>query len=158
VIETEHDALCETYLHRRLRSHRLSDGDAREFFAVAADELRDGIEDVREFLAEFVPKQQEAERLGKQPSDDRLLQPGDREWEMWRRLVAAREVEAVAKFDRARLETDLKLAIGTAAGIEGVATWRTETQQFDEAGFRRVEPELYETYRQDVRLRRFLLR
>src|SRR5438552_846267 len=32
VIQTEHDSLCETYLHRMLRSRKSLASDAREFF------------------------------------------------------------------------------------------------------------------------------
>src|SRR5262245_57583150 len=59
VIETEYDGDCETYLHGRLRTKRLT-GDAREFFAISPDELAEAIRDAREFLEEFVPRQREA--------------------------------------------------------------------------------------------------
>ena len=35
VIETEHDAQCESYLHRRLSTKRINSGSAQEFFAIA---------------------------------------------------------------------------------------------------------------------------
>jgi hypothetical protein len=63
VIETQHDSLCETYLHRILRSRKSLASEAREFFAVTPEELAPIIRDAREFLAEFVAKQEEAERL-----------------------------------------------------------------------------------------------
>ncbi len=34
VIETEHDALCESYLHRRLSTKKIFRGLAQEFFAI----------------------------------------------------------------------------------------------------------------------------
>src|SRR5215813_8757037 len=69
IIETEHDSLCETYLHRILRSRKSLASDAREFFAITPEELAPVIRDAREFLAEFVAKQAEAERLSEQEPD-----------------------------------------------------------------------------------------
>lgn len=39
VIETEHDAQCESYLHRRLSMKRINSGPAQEFFAITPAEL-----------------------------------------------------------------------------------------------------------------------
>jgi hypothetical protein len=40
VIDTEHDSLCETYLHRMLRSKRSLASGAREFFEITPEELK----------------------------------------------------------------------------------------------------------------------
>src|SRR2546428_3158194 len=39
LIETEHDSLCETYLHRMLRSKRSLASEAREFFRITPEDL-----------------------------------------------------------------------------------------------------------------------
>jgi hypothetical protein len=72
VIETEHDSLCDTYLHRMLRSRRSLASDAREFFAITPEDLMAVISDAREFLGEFVAKQTEAERLAAEETDGTL--------------------------------------------------------------------------------------
>src|SRR5437868_10106143 len=71
VIETDHDSLCETYLHRMLRSKRSVASDAREFFAITSEELVAVIREAREFLDEFVAKQKEADRFSEEESDGR---------------------------------------------------------------------------------------
>ena len=158
VIETEHDALCETYLHRKLRSKRCVDGEAREFFAVEPAELRDAIRDAREFLDEFVPKQREADRLAKEESEGHILNPGQEEWEAYRRLLQIREDEDGLSLDRALVETRLKLLIGRAAGLNRLATWKTHTvKKFDEAALRLAEPDRFQTFVRESRIRKFRL-
>jgi hypothetical protein len=157
-IETEYEAVCETYLHRRLRSKRSGEGDAREFFALSAVDLRDALRDAREFLAEFVPKQREAERLAKEETNGILLKPGHREWELYRRLLEVRESEYSLSLDRALLENQLKLVIGKADGLEQVATWKSHAvKKFDEAAFKLAEPELFEAFVRASLQRKFRL-
>jgi len=158
VIETEHDSLCETYLHRSLRSRRSLASEAREFFAITSEELRSVICDAREFLAEFVPKQLEAERLAKEQSNGILLKPGHREWEIYRRLLDIRENQDSLKLERALLENQLKLVIGKADGLEQIATWKShDVKTFDEAAFKLAEPKLFEAFLRASLQRRFLL-
>src|SRR3989442_795549 len=95
VIETEHDSLCETYLHRILRSRKSLASDAREFFAISADELRSVISEAREFLAEFIAKQAEADRLADAESDGLLVKPGDAEWSIYRGLLTVRRARGL---------------------------------------------------------------
>ena len=122
VIETEHDSLCETYLHRILRSRKSLASDAREFFAITPEELTPVICDAREFLAEFVAKQEEADRLSEEETDGVLLKPGDPEWSIYSSLLAAREEEDTYRYQRQLLENNLKIAIGRSDGLDGIAT------------------------------------
>ncbi len=157
-IETQYETVCETYLHRRLRSKRSAEGDAREFFAVTPAELNDAVRDAREFLEEFVPKQREADRLAKEESDGHLMTPGQQEWDLYRRLLAVREGEYSLSLDRALLENQLKLVMGKADGLERIATWRTqEVRKFDETAFRLAEPKLFNAFVHASRVRRFRL-
>ena len=80
-----------------------------EFFAVTPDELAEMVRRRREFLVEYVPKHDEAERLAKQDSDERVLEPGENERTAYQRLLEVRRIEDEAKRDRETLETDLKL-------------------------------------------------
>lgn len=157
-IGTEYEAVCETYLHRRLRSKRSGESDAREFFAVTPAEITDALCDARDFLAEFVPKQQEAERLAKAESDGTLLKPSQPEWELYRRLLEIRANEYSLNLDRTLLENQLKLRIGKADGLEQIATWKShEVKRFDEAAFKLAEPELFEAFMRASLQRKFRL-
>lgn len=159
VIETEHDALCETYLHHNLRSKRSLRSDAREFFSVEPAELESAIREGREFLAEFVPKQEEAHNLAREHSDGRVVTPDQGHWQTYHRLVKVREAQDALELERRRLETDLKLAIGTASELDGLATWKTHmSPRFDEAEFRAAEPALYAAFLREKPIRTFRLR
>lgn len=157
-IGTRHDSLCETYLHRTLRSRRILKGTAQEFFAVTPTEVEEIIRDAREFLAEFVARQEEAERLAEEESDGRLLVPGTDEWSMYRKLLEVREEQDTCAFQRQLLENKLKLAIGKADGLDGIATWKTQARErFDEAALKLAHPELFKSYVSASRLRVFRL-
>lgn len=153
VIETEDDALCETYLHHKLRERRVP-GGGREFFELDADELSSAIADARVFLQEFLPMKREAERLASEESETRLLTPGDAEWELYRELLETRAEEDELAFERERLEVELKLAIGTASGIKDIATWKTQVRHTTDAeALRLQEPDIYERFLRETRSR-----
>ncbi len=154
VIETEHEALCETLLHRRFRSRRVSG----EFFAVGPEELEAAIGETRELLADLVASQKEVERLGEEESDGLVLKPGSAEWSLYEKLLEVREAQDHYAFQRELLENKLKLTIGGAEGLEGIATWKTQDRrQFDAASFRLDRPEMFQSYIKLCRLRVFRL-
>ena len=96
---------------------------------------------------EFFPKKREAERLAKETSDGVLLMRGEPEFEHYRRYLESREGEDSCRLERERHEIELKLAIGKAGGLKGLATWKShEVKRFDEATFKKAEPKLYEEF------------
>src|SRR5262249_7754164 len=140
------------------RSKRSSEGDAREFFALSTSEVQDSVRDAREFLAEFVPKQREAERLAKEESSGVLLPPGERELRLYRRLLEIRENEYSLNLDRTLIENQLKLVIGTSDGLERIATWKSHVvNRFDEAAFKLSQPKLFEGFMRASLQRKFRL-
>jgi hypothetical protein len=154
VIETEHDSLCETYLHRILRSRKSFASNAREFFAITPEELTPIICDAREFLAEFVAKQEEADRLSEEDTDGVLLKPGDSEWSIYSSLLAAREEEDTYRYQRHLLENKLKIAIGRSDGLDGIATWRMQAvERLDQAALKSTQPEIFKMYSKISRMR-----
>ena len=158
VIETEHYSQCETYLHHRLRSRKVTRGEGNEWFEIDPDELAELIEDARNYVDEVLPLMAEAERLGGADCDDRILLPTETEWETYRALVKVREKYETLEFDVRRLEARLKLAIGTAAGMEKVATWKSISQtRFDADAFGREHPDLYGAFLRESRHRTFRL-
>ena len=154
IIETEHDSLCETYLHRILRSRKSLASDAREFFAITPEELAPVIRDAREFLAEFVAKKEEADRLAEAETDGVLLVPGDPEWSIYSSLLAAREEEDTYRYERQLFENKLRIAIGRSDGLEGIATWRTQAvERLDQAALKSAEPDIFRMYSKTSRMR-----
>ena len=154
VIETEHDLLCETYLHKILRSRRSIASGAREFFTITPEDMKSKIREAREFLAEFVGKQEEADRLSEQETDGVLLKPGDPEWSIYRELLGAREEEDGYHYQRLLLENKLKIAIGKSDGLDGIATWKIqERDRLDQAALKSEQPDIFRMYSKTSRTR-----
>ena len=81
------------------------------------------------------------------------------EWEAYRRLLRVREDEYLLGVERVLLENVLKLAIRTAAGLEGVATWKTRVRQtFDEPRFKREEYDTWQAFQRESSIRTLRLR
>jgi predicted GIY-YIG superfamily endonuclease len=158
VIETEYASQCETYLHHRLRTKRSTRSEATEFFEVDPEELAALVEDARHYADEVLLMIAEADRLSEQECDDRILQPSDGVMETYRALVKVREDYDTLGFQKDRLEAELKLAIGTASGIEQVADWKTVlSHRLDTDRLEAERPDVYSTFLGEARSRRFIL-
>jgi hypothetical protein len=93
-------------------------------------------------------------RADRQAELDRLDEEANKAYErVWRRQWSERERlnREIHELDveEADLQTTIKLAIGPAAGIEGVATWKSVggRRRFDAEWVKADDPELFETYR-----------
>jgi hypothetical protein len=158
VIETEHPSKCETYLHNRLRTKRSTRSDGTEWFEVDPDYLTDVIAEARHYADEVLPMIEEAERLSGEQCDDRILPPTDAVLVTYRMLAKVREEYDTLGFEKDHLEAKLKLIIGTALGIEGVANWKmVSTHSFDAAAFKDAQPDLYQAFLREHRSRRLNL-
>lgn len=146
-IESEHASKSEAFLKERLRLRRSHRSAAKEFYECDVDELVAAIEATREYERVVLTRAAEVQRLARQQSDGRVLEPGARERKMFASLVAARQAEDDAKRERERWELELKLVIGTSAGLEGLATWKTEWfRELDEKALKQAEPEIFERF------------
>jgi hypothetical protein len=147
VIETEDKNECEKYLHQMLRSKKYREGSAEEFFELTPEALKLIIDQAREFLPDFLSTRQSAELLADERSDDPMVTPDEEHLAVYKRLLEVREQQDRCEYERRHLENKLKLAIGTAAGLEGIASWKTRViRRFDEAAFKEAESELYQAY------------
>jgi hypothetical protein len=93
--------------------------------------------------------------FGKRGAGERVPQIMEDLSEKYQQLLQLRakkrlmEIEVDRMGDQeARLETAIKLAIGSAKGIDGVATWETgdSRRKFDSDVLKSADPELYEAY------------
>jgi hypothetical protein len=157
-IESEYASECETYLKERLRLRRSRRSAATEIYEVDEVELRQAIEATRAFDREVLTNREVIEHLSHVESDDRLLPAGERELELYEKLLAARHAEDTAKRERERLEMKLKLAIGTSSGLDGLVTWRTQwARELDTSALREHEPEIYARFLKATPRRSFRL-
>jgi hypothetical protein len=157
-IETEHASECETYLKERLRLRRSRRSAATEFYEVEVEELVAVIDATRAYEREVFANEAEVARLAQAETDERLLPAGEQELELFEELLNARHAEDGARRERERLETKLKLAIGTAAGLDGLVVWRTEwSERLDVAALKDREPAIFARFVQKKPRRTFRL-
>jgi len=142
-VDDTYSSKCEAYLHKNLRTKRRSG----EFFAVTPEEARTAMRDASVYFAEFAPLNDKAEALAMEQSDGRMLLPGNGECELFTQYVQAREEEDKWTARRELLENKLKVAIGTAAGFEGLIAWESlEVRRLDQKGLKEAEREVYDRW------------
>ncbi len=147
----------EAYLHKRLRSKRSRGSSAQEFFEITPEALKAVIQEARDFLPSFLETREAADSLADEQSTDRIVAPSSDDAALYQRLLEVREQEDRCHYERLHLQNKLKVVIGTAAGLEGMISWKTLTKQkFDQAAFRKGQPELYQAYSTAIFERRFL--
>jgi hypothetical protein len=153
-VETNHPSKCETFLKERLRSRRSRRSAAMEFYECDVDDLRAAIEATRDYDRVVLALAADVQQLSRQQSDERILKPDASARGTFERLIAARQAEDDARRERERCEAQLKLAIGTASGLEGLATWKTEAfRELDEKALKDAEPEVFERFLREKRRR-----
>jgi hypothetical protein len=158
-IQTDHPSKVESFLHGLLRSKRSRRSEATEFYEIAQPELDAAIQEARDYADRDLPQEAEVERLAAEVCEDRLLTPATDDWAIYTQLLHAREAHDRASHARNRLEWKLKLRIGTAYGLDGIATWRTITSSRpDLEALSRDHPDLYASYLRESHSRRFDLR
>ena len=154
-IETDDYKDGEEFILRRLAHKRLTG----EFCGVTADEASAAMEACRAYLNDELPRQREEARkiaeLSATESSPEMLPASEDVAEKYGRLRRLRAEMRLKKIEldrleveEDRLETAIKLAIGGARGIEGVATWETGDfrRAFDSEALKAANPELYEIY------------
>jgi predicted GIY-YIG superfamily endonuclease len=160
IIEVESRSVasaCETHLKGSYESKRIL--GTKEFFELSSSDLDDVGAEAYRFLHEDHHQQREVDRLAKEPCDGTIVKPGDAEYEAWRLLLYDREVHHRSKVNLVRSENVLKLTIGHAAELEGLATWKSHTKtQFNQAALKVAEPEIWKTYAEESIVRKFLPR
>ncbi len=158
VIETDYASKCETFLHNRLQAKRSRRSEANEFFELEPDELAQHIRDARDYVENDLPKLAQVELLAEAECEDRWVSPCDADTAIFQRLLEVRAAHETLAHEKERLETELKLIIGTAEGLEGLASWKAvEGHRFDGEAFKTDQPELYEQYSKPTRVRQLRL-
>ncbi len=155
-IETEHYTEVETFIKRSVASHRIL--GRRELFNLQPTILGGVIEAAHSYLA-FLPEEEEVEALSQLPADSARVVPARAEDQaVRRRLLELDEEIAVRIYERDRLRAGMKRAIGTAAGLGSLATWKSfPKDKLDPARLKEERPEVHAEYTEKVIERRFRL-
>lgn len=134
IVVTDQESACEAFFHRRLRSKRVVRGGGKEFFELEPAEMRRTVASFRQMFEELEEAQRAISELSKQQNTDRLLDPTPEDEQLLARLVRNKEEQEYLRFECELIESRLKQRIGTAAGLRGVATWKTQlTRRFNES-------------------------
>ncbi|MRH92302.1 hypothetical protein GFY24_33535 [Nocardia sp. SYP-A9097] len=133
-------------LEKRIKDtwgHRRSTEGGSEIYHLTETEAAQVFSECRAWLTEELPKERRTEELEALEPDPTVLPSDARTLQLRGQWIALYEQQQRVKqeYDRvaaelAWVETELKLAIGTATGIEGVATWDTGVKS------RRINPDL----------------
>ena len=157
-IETDDYGDGESFIHRRLASKRR----IGEFFAVTADEASEAMQACRVFLEHELPRLKEerakVRELGALENGPEMLPSSEDLVSKYRELLKVRADKARIEIEEERLELAIKLAIGNAKGIDGVATWETrDSSRFDVQRFKAEHPDQYASYMETKRVQHLLL-
>jgi hypothetical protein len=148
VIETEYDTAIEKYIHRRLATKKIINGSSSdEFYAVSVAELQPIIAEAREYNSDCLPTIEQAKQFGAEEPDGSIKEPGNAALAAHQEL---REIEEkMAQLD-SRFEyliSELKIMMGTASELRGIATWQAVAcNRFNSAAFKAEHPDIYEKY------------
>jgi len=154
-IETEDAKEGEKFVLDRLAHRRLTG----EFCAVTAEEATEAMTACRVYLERELPRlreqAQQITELSAIESGEEMLPSSQEVLGMYRQLLRLRAEKRLRTIElgrieaeEGRLEATIKLAIGSAKGIEGVATWETGNSRraFNANVLKTTNPELYEMY------------
>lgn len=161
-LETDWASTCEKYIHDRLEnepeSTRVIAGAGTEFFAVAPETIHRVFAEASEFVTDLKEAQAQIQEFVEvEPSTD--LVPADEGYrEVAEKLRDVRKKMALLEWEQQHLESQLKIAISTHEGIEGIATWKSQLgRRFQQTEFKTKHPDLYESFSVEKRTRVFRL-
>lgn len=156
VLETDEPKTCEAFLLNYYGTRRLL--HSKDCFSFKPEELAGVMKVAEAFVKRFIPAQKAVETLSQQSCQSKVLIPGDREREIHRRLRELREEEYRIARRRELLELELKIMIGSASGLDGLALWKAQNQsRFDQTLFKSDHPDTYRAYVRSKLVRRFQL-
>jgi hypothetical protein len=158
-IVTDEEVAGETYLHRKLRSHKVIESGGREFFSLSSEVLDSAIQEVREYLEDFVQSKRQAEELCLSDDDGTISSPTTEDLALYQSLCKIREEQDSLCVQREFYESKLKLRIGSASALGQLATWKTQIgPRFDQCAFEREMPDVFQAFQRPSRSRVFRLK
>lgn len=155
-IETEHDVIVEKFLHIKFFDKLSKEGDSTEFYKIDPVELKNGLQEAKNFLAEYIPHNQAAEKLKVVESNGCSISPDDEILKIYHKLCRIKGIINNLQFEKEILENQLKSKIGNNDGIDGIATWKTQTQfRLDQKTFKEKHPDIYQAFAVESKTRIF---
>jgi len=155
-LATDEPARWEKHLLALLEPWRIP--GTREWFRVSSERLAEAAGATRVWAMDDLAKELRVSELAAQRSDGRLLKPDSLALDLCEELRRLKAHEYAVKVRRLRVENELRLLIGTADGVSGVASWKTTSQRrFQQARFKSARADLFERFVEPVLYRPFRL-
>jgi excinuclease UvrABC nuclease subunit len=155
-IETGEQSKCEAFLHKYYEAQRVE--GTKEFFRLKPVEVDEAIEVAKLFVSQNLPVSKVVEQLSHQQSESHMVGSTGREREIYRQLREVRQQEYRLKMRRELLENELKVGIGTAAGLGEIAIWKSQVRKvFDDSQLKIDNPPMHMEYLREQRIRVFRL-
>ena len=132
-----------------------------EFFEVALHEAKAKAEDILGWI-QSMPLEQELTHLSDITELDEVRDPNDTELALMRRLFEIKSQKKLLELEEELLEKKLKVSIGTSAGLNNFASFKSvKRSSVDQVSLREDHPEIYnsylrESYSRTLRVRPFL--
>jgi Meiotically up-regulated gene 113 len=154
-VETPNASATETFAHRWIETRRCS-GDAREFFALTAEEAAEHVRLTEDFATNTLPRREKVAELAELQSDERALVPGEEAAATYQELVEVREQIYRLSIREEQLKDRLRLFMGDAGEIAGLVTWKTEVKNvFMTRAFKSEHDVLYRQFLRQCKSRKF---
>jgi hypothetical protein len=142
-VTTTKESACEAFFHRRLVSRRVGGGGGWEFFQMESEEhMRLTIQEFEVMARAFEEARKQVSKFDNELCNDNIIEACPEDRELLACLLRIKEEQEYLKFERALIESKLKLRIGTAYGIRGVASWDAE-RRFNGELFKESDPGFY---------------
>jgi hypothetical protein len=154
-IPTENPKYLEKYIHQLLDPRRR---DNTEFFNITAGELDAAVDQALSFFQDYHSAHSLAEALQKEKPDETVAEPTEEIRNIYRQLRELNKERFLIDERITLLEDKVKLAIGNARGMTGIASWKwVDRLRFDEKRFKHEHADLHEEYRRNMGCREFRL-
>ena len=134
------------------------EGDSKEFYIIGEDELKDGINDAREYEKNIIPIKLEAKENNLLESNGNYLEHDEEILSLTKELYEIKGQLNWLKVKNDILESKLKKIIGKNEGIKDIASWKSVSRQdFNKSRFKNEYPELHAEFCEDKKVRTFKL-
>ncbi|MGD1901707.1 MAG: GIY-YIG nuclease family protein [Geitlerinemataceae cyanobacterium] len=160
LIETDEANAVENYLHKKFDLYRIRGGDATEYFEIEPDRLKSGLEEARAFLDEYINLKRDSEELAaSEETTGEEIDPDPEAEQLYGQILEVRRNIAKLELEQEMLERRLKLKIGKMDGIQGVATWKTQSREnLNRKALKEAYPDVYKEFAYSKTSRAFRLK
>ncbi len=158
--QTEQASKLETFLKSKFYKEKCKTGSSTEHYCYDCtnEELRAKLRELKEIFDEHLLLKEQANEFKNSDHTSIMKKPNEKIKNICSDLYQIKGQLAGFKYQKEKLENQLKIFIEDSMGIEGCATWKMQSsQEFDEQKFKQEHEELYKKYMIESKSRSFKL-